>query len=542
MAARPLTLDALREIAVDRGGRCLSTNYKNCTDRLQWECAEGHRWEALAHNVARGSWCPVCARRRQGGNQYTITIGTLKDLARSRGGECLSRRYRGPFTKYLWRCAEGHEWKAIADSVRRGSWCPECRWSAQAHSIEFVQEFAADHGWKCLSQHYETNQTKLKWECERGHRWEATFNVVQSMPHCPRCLEEDHRSEGLATCRAIAESRGGKCLATDFLGTRYFMEWECAEGHRWSARVAQVKKGTWCPVCVKLGRRSSLAEFQELARARGGECLSKTYVPNGAKLRWRYAKGHKWEAAPLSVRSGCWCPVCAHQRRSGHTIEDMQEVAAKHGGRCLSTEYYNNRMPLEWECAAGHRWEAPFLAIRSGSWCARCVPTTNEKASIMTEKEQPPPPIRHRRTLEEIVSDLRQAVADRGGQWLAGEAVSRVAHIELECAKGHRWEARVGNIVDGSWCRVCGKALAEASWKNRFGLLDLDDADEVALWAESQGLTYVQHDKLRLGRSDFFRCANGHMWEVSRSYSKLGSWCPVCGTRGEEMGVGRGVK
>jgi hypothetical protein len=73
-------------------------------------------------------------------------------------------------------------------------------------------------------------------------------------------------------------------------------------------------------------------------------------------------------------------------------------------------------------------------------------------------------------------------------------------------------------------------------------LLPLDDRDEVALWAESQGLSYVEAGKLSVGRTDFFRCGAGHLWEVSRPVSRNGSWCPVCGTRGEAMGVGRGVR
>ncbi|MBM4371922.1 MAG: hypothetical protein FJ098_09725, partial [Deltaproteobacteria bacterium] len=251
-----LTLEDLQGLARERGGRCVSPRYKSSSHRLQWECAEGHRWRALPYNVKRGTWCPVCARRRQGGNQYTITIGTLRELARSQGGECLSRSYRGPFARYLWRCAAGHEWKAMGDSVRRGSWCPECQWEAQAHSLESMREFAAERGWKCLSDHYETNQTKLRWECSRGHRWEGTFNYVQSRPYCPRCHEHDHRVQGLAACRAIAKSRGGKCLSTDFVGTKYFLDWECSERHRWTARVSQVKQGSWCPECAAIGRRN----------------------------------------------------------------------------------------------------------------------------------------------------------------------------------------------------------------------------------------------------------------------------------------------
>jgi len=77
--------------------------------------------------------------------------------------------------------------------------------------------------------------------------------------------------------------------------------------------------------------------------------------------------------------------------------------------------------------------------------------------------------------------------------------------------------------------------------RKHHGVLDLDDADEIAVYAESQGLEFVAGGSLRQGRSDFFRCGEGHMWEVSRE-ARTGPWCPACGARGAGIGVGRIVR
>jgi hypothetical protein len=34
-----------------------------------------------------------------------------------------------------------------------------------------------------------------------------------------------------------------------------------------------------------------------------------------SKLRWRYSKGHEWEAAPMRVRAGRWCPYCRNRKQ-----------------------------------------------------------------------------------------------------------------------------------------------------------------------------------------------------------------------------------
>src|SRR2546421_12462666 len=45
-------------------------------------------------------------------------------------------------------------------------------------------------------------------------------------------------------------------------------------------------------------------------------------------------------------------------RSAKRTIKDMQIIAMKRGGKCLSLEYVNSQTKLLWECKVGHRWEA----------------------------------------------------------------------------------------------------------------------------------------------------------------------------------------
>ena len=40
------------------------------------------------------------------------------------------------------------------------------------------------------------------------------------------------------------------------------------------------------------------------------------------------------------------------------TIEEINNLEVKRGGRCLSQNYTNKDGKLEWECADGYRWSA----------------------------------------------------------------------------------------------------------------------------------------------------------------------------------------
>eukprot|EP00971_Amphidinium_carterae_P092598 1833900-Amphidinium_carterae.1 len=57
------SLSTASQIAESRGGLCLSTTYKNSQETLRWKCAHGHEWEAgLGNVVHHNTGCPTCAR------------------------------------------------------------------------------------------------------------------------------------------------------------------------------------------------------------------------------------------------------------------------------------------------------------------------------------------------------------------------------------------------------------------------------------------------------------------------------------------------
>lgn len=116
------SLRSLQTVAAERGGRCLSTEYKGAGSKYLWQCEQGHKWKAIASRVVRKTWCPVCYKLKT-----THTIQNLHDAAAERGGKCLSSEYIGVAHKYTWECAEGHRWKSRASSVvKLGTWCPMC--------------------------------------------------------------------------------------------------------------------------------------------------------------------------------------------------------------------------------------------------------------------------------------------------------------------------------------------------------------------------------------------------------------------------------
>ena len=247
-----------------------------------------------------------------------------------------------------------------------------------------MKKIAEDLGGKCLSAEYVDSETKLEWQCEYGHVWEAIPKSVKTGRWCPKCgrVNTANKLRGnIAEMKKLAERKGGKCLSDKYINSSTKIKWQCGEGHLWMATPNRLQMGTWCPVCgrIESGKklRNTIEDMKKLAKIKGGECLSNIYFNNKTKLTWKCKNGHVWDARPNDIKSGYWCPYCSGNVKL--KVEDMQNIALERGGWCLSSEYINNKTNLWWQCGEGHIWYArPDSVKNNAAWCPICHKTEKD--------------------------------------------------------------------------------------------------------------------------------------------------------------------
>ena len=148
--------------------------------KLKWRCAIGHEWKAKPAHINSGHWCPVCSGNQVGNLEELIKIASLRGII------CLSDKYINNRTKLRWRCIEGHEWEAAPYSIKEGRGCPECGGSKRK-TVDDMHKLATQRNGKFLSPTYSNTGTKYLWECAEGHQWKGTANNVRSGHWCPTC-------------------------------------------------------------------------------------------------------------------------------------------------------------------------------------------------------------------------------------------------------------------------------------------------------------------------------------------------------------------
>jgi len=229
----------LQGLAAAKGGKCLSTEYKNGHTKYLWECNLGHQWEA---RPVRYFWCPRCA------GQAKQTLQWLTDHASSKNGRCLSTEYINNKTNCRWECGLGHQWEATAHNViDSDTWCGACE-ANQKLNIDDLYATGAAKGGKCLSTEYIGTSAKYLWECSLGHQWEATANSVRCDHWCPICA--GNTLNDIQWLYDLAKKRDGTCLSIEYTSSRSKYLWKCKDGHQWEARASDIAyKESWCPRC-----------------------------------------------------------------------------------------------------------------------------------------------------------------------------------------------------------------------------------------------------------------------------------------------------
>jgi hypothetical protein len=238
--------------------------------------------------------------------------------------------------------------------------------------LKEYQDIAILRGGRLVSEAYININTQLIWECGNKHQWRATPSKIKHAGSwCPTCAGRNKTIEALKTAAA---KRGGKCLSSIYVDMFSLYRFVCAEGHEWEASANNVlNNSTWCRICSGY-KKKTITDMFQLAKSKGGECLSNEYVSAHSKLKWRCKEQHTWEATPNSIARGRWCAACSGRKKK--TFIDMHQLATNLKLICLlpkTSEYISAKQKIKWKCSKGHTFERCYDKLKIRANCPHCL-------------------------------------------------------------------------------------------------------------------------------------------------------------------------
>ena len=364
-------------IATERKGKCLSNEYINNTQHLEFECNNGHVWKATLNDIKKGTWCPSCGK------------GIRERLCRSIFEQITS--YKFPKKRPIWLV------NTRSNQMELDGFCEELKIAFEHHGEyhylrnehfqrknESLERRKLDDKTKadlCKKNEvilivipYNVKTTELK-----NFIFKNLFDLKLNIKLNKNINDNYVVSNELEELNIIAEQNGGKCLSKIYVGVDQKHKFICAEGHIFESIPANIKskRKSWCPTCKpnRIGnsnRKYSLADMQNIASQKKGLFLSPTFKSVNDTYLWECEFGHQWNTQPAEIIRGRWCKKCSISNKKDN-ISEMRILAESRNGKCISNEYVDSQTKLIWECVLGHQWEAkPNNIKHKNSWCPYC--------------------------------------------------------------------------------------------------------------------------------------------------------------------------
>lgn len=509
--------------------------------RPWWKCKEGHEWQdALNHRTQRGNGCPYCSNHRvyMGFNDLMTTDPQIANEWNFEKNVTLkpSDVTRGSGQKMWWKCREGHEWQETINNRTKGSGCPYC---SGKKAIPYVNDLQTTNPKLAAEWFYEKNGNlkpneflpnsgkKVWWRCKQGHEWQATICSRNSRntgcPYCSRILPIVGVTD-LQTCNPrLADEwyyeKNGQITPKKILpGSEKKVWWKCKKGHEWQATINSRMSGRGCPICSS-GLRTSFPEyalFYYLTKCGLDVVQSYTelgyeldiYIPS-LKIAIEY-DGYFWHKNKIEQDLG------KNQKcnRDGVKLYRIREGLPTLND--TSMDY--------------------VIEVRGGDF-------SNVMDEIIGEITNVKVDIDIKRDYVDI-ENLREQMEKNGsllvtnpklaGEWnyernrkLMPEHVFSNSNKRVwwKCREGHEWQAQINSRNKGSGCPYC------SNHKVMIGFNDLETTNPqlASEWNFEKNAPLTPQDiSCGSNKKVWWKCKEGHEWQVQISQRQQGSGCPYC--------------
>ena len=369
-----------------------------------------------------------------------LTIDEMKNLAKSRQGECLSDIYIDLNTPLIWRCKYNHIWETKPQTIKQGSWCPFC--ANVKIEITKIVDLAETHNGKfILNQPYKNNKN-LTFSCSNGHTWTTSLIVIQRGGWCPFCAGVDKKSIEYAT--NLATERGGKLISTTYKNANTKMEWECKNGHLFQRTVSELtSKGSWCPYCSKWSS-------EEICRRYFETIFNKAFPK--CRPNWLIGINN----IKLELDGYCAELKLAFEHNGTHHYENNKSLF-KHKNQ------FENDLIKQKLCSDN---DISLIVIPQlfsmtklsdikniiKNACAKFgVELSINYDSINISYDG----LSYSDLNDQKLEKLKLMIQNKNGILLNNEYVHSRAPIHVRCSEGHEWETSYSRIMQGAWCKQC---------------------------------------------------------------------------------------
>jgi len=381
-------LSEVKEIASQRGGKLVSTEYINNSTKLQWMCSQGHTFEAdVKHVMTRNQWCPKC---------HTYLTEELCRFIFENLFNVEFPKIKPEFLKYNQTRLEldgYNENLKLAYEYNGRQHYEICEYKRTQQDVDHQKEMDKFKLDKCVENNIKLiiipfTVTKIdiidyiKNKCkEYGLKFDDNIQIDLNK----FTTDYSYTESRLRKIKKIVEEKHGVCLTNTYIGVNTMMKFRCENNHEWETKAASIIGGHWCPTCgienkiiKKIHNRqkkkinSDKINYdkikEEIEKQKLILLTEKEKVINKHSLLTfecticKFQFDNTYFAMKTRIRRNRPCPKCVKEEIFG--LNAINEICVKHDLTCLSDNYKDDRTLLKFRCQKNHEFECTYAALR----------------------------------------------------------------------------------------------------------------------------------------------------------------------------------
>jgi hypothetical protein len=309
-----LDINKINNQYISKNVKCISTIYIDNKHILKWQCLKCNFNFKQSKNGMDKDFirCKKCFQISQ--------LIKAKEHAEKRGGICLSKKYNGSLSKLKFKCKNKHIFYMVYYcAIDNKHWCPKCsrtnNISEEICRAYFEQMFGEKFinvrpNWLKKSNGY---NLELDGYCEKlnlAFEHNGTFHYKNKKRDNSACIKNDKLK--LKMCK--------KYNVYLIVIKHLFNNTPLNKLRNIIINFCKDNK-IYIPypnININLSNcydKKSFDVYLNIAKSKGGKCLSDYCGAANQKLKWKCKFGHVWEQFPYVIKKGSWCPHCANKNR-----------------------------------------------------------------------------------------------------------------------------------------------------------------------------------------------------------------------------------
>lgn len=238
-------------------GKCLSVDYKDQYDLLNFSCEFGHCFKLNWEQIRRDMWCKECISNEKL-EEIRLFIKIKHDAI------LLSESYNGYESNLKFLCQNNHIFYMPWKRVKKGTWCLACSGKMIKNIDEINNYVFSEYEGKCISDNYINNVSLLNFVCKNNHNFQLSWASIKNNVWCKECSGKTP-IDLFKINEFVFNKYNGKCISDCYTGCVDRLQFVCSKNHSFNSNWSNVYAGYWCPYCAEgFGEKLTRYAFEKL--------------------------------------------------------------------------------------------------------------------------------------------------------------------------------------------------------------------------------------------------------------------------------------